>query len=31
MIRIGTRTSKLAMIQTELVKQKYRNIFQKKK
>lgn len=31
MIRIGTRTSKLAMIQTELVNKKYRNIFQKKK
>lgn len=31
MIRIGTRTSKLAMIQTELVKQKIQEHFPKKK
>ena len=29
MIRIGTRTSKLAMIQTELVKQKIQEHFPK--
>ena len=31
MIRIGTRTSKLAMIQTELVKQKIQEYFPKEK
>ena len=31
MIRIGTRTSKLAMIQTELVKQKIQEHFPKEK